>query len=103
MGMGRGLAVPGLSEIAFRRAEELRLHFEALTVVHENWEIRTTLSLGLAEFPGDGPHLDNLLAAADRALYGAKDAGRNRSVLAKPASAQGGSTRDKWPSRVSVT
>lgn len=38
----------------------------------------TTLSIGLASYPGAGISLDTLIAAADRALYEAKSTGKNR-------------------------
>jgi len=41
-------------------------------------DISMTISAGLATFPEDGLHADELLARADEALYGAKHAGRNR-------------------------
>jgi diguanylate cyclase (GGDEF)-like protein len=41
-------------------------------------DISMTVSAGLAAFPEDGLHADELLARADEALYGAKHAGRNR-------------------------
>lgn len=39
-----------------------------------------TLSLGVAEFPVDGKEMYELLDRADRALYRAKELGRNRAV-----------------------
>lgn len=41
---------------------------------------RLTLSLGLAEFPADSKEMYELLDRADRALYRAKETGRNRVV-----------------------
>ena len=40
-----------------------------------------TISFGVATFPLHGDSVDALLRAADRALYAAKDLGRNRSVI----------------------
>jgi diguanylate cyclase (GGDEF)-like protein len=41
-------------------------------------DVPMTISCGLAIFPEDGLHADELVARADEALYGAKHAGRNR-------------------------
>jgi GGDEF domain-containing protein len=41
-----------------------------------------TASFGLAVWPTDGADATALLASADRALYAAKQAGRNRVVAA---------------------
>ena len=40
--------------------------------------MRVTVSVGLATFPDDGVTADEVFRAADRSLYRAKDAGRNR-------------------------
>ncbi|MBI5231687.1 MAG: diguanylate cyclase [Coriobacteriales bacterium] len=76
--------LPGSTKTeAFAVAEKLR---EALysgpIVLPEGQSVRVTASLGVAAVGAlivDGP---SLLAAADRALYGAKAAGRNRAHLA---------------------
>jgi diguanylate cyclase (GGDEF)-like protein len=44
----------------------------------EGHDIAMTVSAGLAIFPEDALHADELIARADEALYGAKHAGRNR-------------------------
>lgn len=51
-----------------------------------DWEFpgvarRVTLSIGVAQFPIHGATRDDLIKSADNALYAAKQAGRNRSVL----------------------
>ena len=43
--------------------------------------VRTTISIGIACFPSDADSQNALTVAADRALYRAKEAGRNRTVM----------------------
>jgi diguanylate cyclase (GGDEF)-like protein len=47
--------------------------------------LQTTLSVGAALYPGDGQEADELLKAADIALYAAKSAGRNTWRTYRPA------------------
>lgn len=44
-------------------------------------DLSVTASMGVARFPRDGDNLGTLLRQADLAMYGAKDAGRNRIEL----------------------
>lgn len=44
--------------------------------------IKCSISLGVAAFPEDGKDPESLVAAADRALYKAKESGRNQVALA---------------------
>jgi diguanylate cyclase (GGDEF)-like protein len=48
-----------------------------------------TASIGIATYPEHGGTLDQLLGAADRAMYSAKHAGRDRSVRAIPPAGAG--------------
>jgi len=56
--------------------------------------VSVTISLGVGVWPQDGRLPEELLAAADRALYAAKQAGRDRVVTASsvppPAAAASG-------------
>jgi diguanylate cyclase (GGDEF)-like protein len=78
--------VPETSKaVAVRIAERLRkavqdAEFEGESVVPEG---RLTVSVGVAGYPEDGPGKRDLIARADRALYQAKQQGRNR-VCASP-------------------
>lgn len=48
-------------------------------------EVRVTVSAGVAEYPRDGSSAEQLTAAADRRLYDAKRAGRDRVVAGDAA------------------
>ena len=70
-------------EGASRFAERLREAIGSITVVGVETEI--TASLGVAELIEHGGTPQGLLREADRALYAAKAAGRNRGVVARVA------------------
>ncbi|HVP12485.1 MAG TPA: diguanylate cyclase [Phycisphaerae bacterium] len=63
-------------------AEHLRAAVETHDFRHEGKTLRVTISLGVAERQQHMVRIDDLLKAADAALYAAKDAGRNRVVAA---------------------
>jgi diguanylate cyclase (GGDEF)-like protein len=50
--------------------------------VHDEHLFRLTMSVGLAAWPQHGDSMDEILKAADDALYQAKRNGRNRVALA---------------------
>lgn len=60
--------------------EELRQRIEHHKVAYDDTEIRITASFGLGLWPGDASRPNELYQVADRRLYGAKHAGRNRIV-----------------------
>jgi diguanylate cyclase (GGDEF)-like protein len=77
------LILPGTDEAgALRLAERVRGGVEKAQLVFEGARLSVTVSLGVAVWPSDGQHEETLLAAADRALYAAKQAGRNRVAAA---------------------
>jgi diguanylate cyclase (GGDEF)-like protein len=58
-------------------------------------DVALTMSFGMAVFPDDGDGVDALLRSADRAMYAAKELGRDRSIGAEelaPAAAGGSAT-----------
>jgi two-component system, cell cycle response regulator len=62
-------------------AERIRQSVERMSVEHEGKPIRVTVSVGCATLDCCGePSVEELIAAADRRLYAAKRAGRNRVV-----------------------
>jgi diguanylate cyclase (GGDEF)-like protein len=72
------------SEGALNTAEKLRAAVQTVEVAQVDREI--TASLGVATYPTDALDSDTLIRMADRALYSAKGAGRNRVELAMPSS-----------------
>lgn len=77
-------------------AERLRAAVAAEPVpVAEGVALPITVSVGLAVFPSDAADDAALLAAADRALYAAKQRGRNRVVEAAVVAAAGAAPAEK--------
>jgi diguanylate cyclase (GGDEF)-like protein len=77
---------------ALALAERMRQTVVALRLPHEGWPLGfVTVSLGVAVMEPPYPHPSgvfdgpSLIAAADRALYRAKETGRNCTVLFSPA------------------
>ena len=70
-------------DIARERGEALRRAVQELDISHEGMALgEVTVSLGIAMFPQHGSSVAELVAAADAALYDAKNRGRNRLVVA---------------------
>jgi diguanylate cyclase (GGDEF)-like protein len=83
------LLMPGVGkDEAIRIADRLRERTAAAPIAAGSAFIGLTVSGGVATFGADGRDIDALLGSADRALYAAKDAGRNR-VLGASAQATG--------------
>jgi diguanylate cyclase (GGDEF)-like protein/PAS domain S-box-containing protein len=73
------LVLPNMSlSDARERAEQWRQKFESMQVIFGQFSMNATLSIGIATFPGHGRTRDQLVEAADQALYAAKHNGRNR-------------------------
>jgi diguanylate cyclase (GGDEF)-like protein len=78
------LALPEIIEgDALRRSNELRQMIGALKLSYGGITLPcVTISMGVAIFPYHGLSSDELITAADQALYRAKAAGRNRVCVA---------------------
>ena len=75
--------LPGTDEAGAQHlAERVREAIEKNRLVFEGAKLGLTASFGLAMWPADGKEPESLLASADRALYAAKQAGRNRVTVA---------------------
>lgn len=67
-------------EVTIERAEQLNKDFKLLKSEGEEYKLleNVTLSFGIAAFPNHGSSPDEILKAADEALYTAKNKGRDR-------------------------
>jgi len=76
------IIMPGASEATVDRcAEEIRSKFEELSVDYDGCKIKATISLGAAIYPLHGRSVDEVFVNADRAMYQAKQGGRNQVVV----------------------
>ncbi|MEO0156342.1 MAG: sensor domain-containing diguanylate cyclase, partial [candidate division WOR-3 bacterium] len=66
-------------EIAVR----LKDHINKSEVLFNQVKIKFTISVGIAHYPKDAKNRVDLIEQADRALYSAKETGRNKIVIAK--------------------
>ena len=70
---------------AFQRAETWRNDIANAFIEYEGLYLKTSFSAGVAGFPAHGSTSDAVLNSADKALYRAKNTGRNRVVLYDPS------------------
>ena len=76
---------------ALNVAERLRAHIAGLSVPVDDEDesagfVRLTISVGVASLDGESRELTDLLAAADAALYHAKETGRNKTHVISASS-----------------
>ncbi len=71
-------------ENATHIAEKLRINIECLVLYVENEKIKTTVSIGIAEYECNNDTIDIITKHADRALYKAKESGRNQLMAYSP-------------------
>jgi two-component system cell cycle response regulator len=63
-------------------AERIRTTIESHQFTLDDVSVHVTISIGIAAAPGHGRDIKTLVAAADRALYRAKETGRNLVCIA---------------------
>jgi diguanylate cyclase (GGDEF)-like protein/PAS domain S-box-containing protein len=73
-------------EQAYHAVERVRLALESQPLEFEDLSVSLTISSGIASSSSDPETFDTLLKWADQALYQAKEAGRNRVVVAPVSS-----------------
>ena len=65
------------TDTAYERAENIRQSLNSLSVPYRHHRLTTTISMGIACYPTNGETRESVLRAADQAMYGAKEAGRD--------------------------
>lgn len=70
-------------QTAISVGEHLRQAVESYDFIcRENLVIKKTISVGISCYPGHGLSMEELIEAADQALYQVKNSGRNQVRLA---------------------
>lgn len=79
------------ADTAYRIAERVRSHFEAITVDHQGRQIHWTISVGVASLSKSVVSVETLIKHADIACYDAKQNGRNlvKTYHGAPAKTEG--------------
>ncbi len=65
-------------QAAQERAEQVRRKFAELRIAFLGVQLGATVSIGVSAYPEQGATVEELIGAADQALYEAKQSGRNR-------------------------
>jgi diguanylate cyclase (GGDEF)-like protein len=68
------------------QAVRLKDHLLKSEITFKQVKIRITVSIGIAHYPEDADHRIDLIEKADKALYRAKETGRDRIIIAKTMS-----------------
>ena len=78
------IVLPGTTlKKGYERAENLRNSFLSFDIEHLGVKLKSTLSIGVATYPRHGDTWEEVLHAADQAMYAAKAGGRNCTRMAK--------------------
>lgn len=90
------LIMPGLSrEDALARGESWRKRVTDVDFFPAQGDKNITISIGISSFPENGTTAEELVEAADRAMYSAKQEGKNLVRLAEPSQGQKGGDEAK--------
>ncbi|MFN0199162.1 MAG: diguanylate cyclase [Planctomycetaceae bacterium] len=81
-----GVILPGIGAAgATRIADAIRIALESTPIATGKGNIQVTASLGTSTYPDHAQNVEGMIAAADAALYHAKETGRNRVCQASEA------------------
>lgn len=74
--------MPGAGlDTAVERVEAWRVSFQETRIPYQDASLKCTFSAGIASFPSSGQTVKTLFSAADKALYKAKQKGRNKVMV----------------------
>jgi len=82
-------------EAAFERAEHIRAEYLNLKILQHNSPKPASISVGIASYPEDGSNGDDVLDAADQAMYEVKAGGGNRTRFHRRAKHDAAHTQRK--------
>jgi diguanylate cyclase (GGDEF)-like protein/PAS domain S-box-containing protein len=72
------IVMPNMDQqVAYERAEQLRNTLNSLYIPYGIYSLTITISVGIASYPANGLTREAILRAADKAMYAAKEAGRD--------------------------
>lgn len=66
---------------AGKMAGKIRAHIEKTNFIHKKEQVKITLSIGVAEVSPKDPSAGSIFGRAEKALFRAKEAGRNRMAM----------------------
>ncbi len=76
------------TEMAKPKAEALREKITTIRAISDSGVIKVTISIGISQVKLDDKTASQILVRADKALYEAKESGRNRVCIDKPVTAE---------------
>ncbi len=83
---------------AYVVAEKIRRSVAEMVVESGGQQIRSSLSIGVVSYPEDGQTADELMIAADEAMYSSKRLGKNKVVgYAEPSEPLAQADVGRWP------
>lgn len=77
------LMVPGANaDVAYKIADKIRAAVNEKEFAHEKGAFKTSISIGVTQISPDEKDIEEIVKRADRALYQAKQTGKNKVVIA---------------------
>jgi diguanylate cyclase (GGDEF)-like protein len=78
------ILVNAYKSVCINTAERIRKNIQDFTFSKNDIVEKVTISIGMSEYPSDGKNIQNIIAAADMAMYQSKRDGGNKVTIYKP-------------------